>query len=59
MKFFVTVKKYFMGWTARVQFPAVQKFALLHYVKTGSEAQPFFYPMGTGGSFPGDKAAGV
>jgi hypothetical protein len=28
-------------------------------VQTGSEAHPTFYPMGTGGSFPGGKAAGT
>jgi hypothetical protein len=27
--------------------------------KTGSEAHPASYPMGIGGSFPRDKAAGV
>jgi hypothetical protein len=32
-------------------------FALLHLVQTGSEVQPTFYPMGTGGSSPGVKAA--
>jgi hypothetical protein len=31
---------------------------LLHSVQTGSGAHPVSYPMGTGGSFPGDKAAG-
>jgi hypothetical protein len=34
-----------------------QKFSLLHSVQTGSEAHPASYPMGTGGSFPGGKAA--
>jgi hypothetical protein len=28
-----------------------------HVVRTGSGAHPASYPMGTGGSFPGDKAA--
>jgi len=27
--------------------------------KTGSGIHPAFYPMGTGGSFPGDKVAGA
>jgi hypothetical protein len=27
--------------------------------QTGSEVHPTFYPMGTGGSFPGGKAAGA
>jgi hypothetical protein len=31
---------------------------LRHRVQTGSEAHPLPYPMGIGGSFPGDKAAG-
>jgi hypothetical protein len=47
------------GWTARVQFPAVQDFPLLNIVQTGSGAHTAFYPMGTGGFFPGVKAAGV
>jgi len=34
-------------------------FSLLHRVQTGSEARPASYPMGTGGSFPGGKAAGA
>jgi hypothetical protein len=33
--------------------------SLLHSVQTGSGAHPASYPMGTGGSFPGDKAAGA
>jgi hypothetical protein len=33
-------------------------FFLRHRVQTGSEAHPDSYPMGTGGSFPGGKAAG-
>jgi hypothetical protein len=40
------------GWAARVQFPALQDFFLLHSVQTGSGAHPASYPMGTGGSFP-------
>jgi hypothetical protein len=47
------------GWTARVRFPAVQDFSLLHSVQTGSGVHPASYPMGTGGYFPGSKAAGV
>jgi hypothetical protein len=43
--------------TARVQFPAVQDFSLLHSVQTGSGAQPAYYPMGAGGSLPGGKMA--
>jgi hypothetical protein len=48
------------GWRARVGFPAVQDFSLLHSVQTDSEAHPA-YPVGTGGSFPGGgvKVAGA
>jgi hypothetical protein len=43
-----------------VRFPAVAgKFSLRHRVQTGSGTHPASYPMGTGGSFPGDKAAGA
>jgi hypothetical protein len=34
-------------------------FSLLHRVQNGSWAHPASYPMGTGGSFPGSKAAGA
>jgi hypothetical protein len=34
-------------------------FSLLHSVQTGSDVHPASYPMGAGGSFPGDKAAEV
>jgi len=30
-----------------------------HHVQTGSGAHPASYPMSTGGSLPGDKAAGA
>jgi hypothetical protein len=46
------------AWTAWVRFPEVQDFSLLHSVQTGSGAHPASYQMGTGGSFPGGKAAG-
>jgi hypothetical protein len=36
-----------------------QEFSLLQIVQTGSEVHPTAYPMGTGGSFPGGKAAGA
>jgi hypothetical protein len=36
-----------------------QEFSLLHFVQTGSGVHPTSHPMGTGGSFPGDKAAGA
>jgi hypothetical protein len=41
-----------------VRFPAGEgNFSLRHRVQTGSGAHPASYPMGTGGSFPGGKAA--
>jgi hypothetical protein len=36
-----------------------QEFSLLQIVQTSSEVHPTSYPMGTGGSFPGGKAAGA
>jgi hypothetical protein len=36
-----------------------EEFFFRHHVQTGSGAHPASYPMGTGGSFPGDKAAGA
>jgi hypothetical protein len=42
-----------------VRVPIGSEFLLLHVVQTGSEAHPTSYPMGTGGSFPGGKAAGA
>jgi hypothetical protein len=36
-----------------------QEFSLLQVVQTGSEVHPTSYTMGTGGSFPGVKAAGA
>jgi hypothetical protein len=42
----------------RVWFPVgAGNSSLWHSVQTGSEAHPASYPMGTGGSFPGGKAA--
>jgi hypothetical protein len=35
------------------------EFSLLHIVQTGSGAHPTSYLMGTGGSFPGGRAAGA
>jgi len=34
-------------------------FSLHHCVQTGSGPHPASYPKGTGGSFPGGKAAGA
>jgi hypothetical protein len=46
-------------WTAEVRFPVgARYFSLLHSVQTGSGAHPASYPMGTGFSFSGGKAAG-
>jgi hypothetical protein len=36
-----------------------QEFSVLHIVQIGSGVHPASYPMGTGGSFPGGKAAGT
>jgi hypothetical protein len=36
-----------------------KKFSLLHMVQTDSGGHPTAYKMGTGGSFPGGKAAGT
>jgi hypothetical protein len=45
---------------SRVRFPAgAGNFSLHHRVQNGSGAHPASYPMGTKGSFPGDKAAGA
>jgi hypothetical protein len=43
----------------RVRVPEGQEFTLLHVVQTGSGVHPTSYPMGTGGPFPGGKAAGA
>jgi hypothetical protein len=39
--------------------PVGQEFSPPHVVQTGSGVHPTSYPMRTGGSFPGGKAAGV
>jgi hypothetical protein len=49
-----------MGWTiekSEFEFWEGQEFSLLHVIQTGSGVYPTTYPMGTGGSFPGGKAA--
>jgi hypothetical protein len=47
-------------WGSRVRFLAgVGNFSLHHRVQNGSGAHPASYPMGTGSSFPGGKAAGA
>jgi hypothetical protein len=45
-------------WTARVRFPAVQNFSLLHIVKTDPGAHPASCSMGTDGSSLGVKRQG-
>jgi hypothetical protein len=50
------------GWTtegSEFESRYGQEFFLLHVVQTGSGVRPTSYPMGTGGSFPGAKAAGA
>jgi hypothetical protein len=37
--------------------PLGSRFSFLHVVQTSSGVHPTSYPMGTGGSFHGDKAA--
>jgi hypothetical protein len=45
---------------SRVRFPAGDgNFSLHHRVQNGSGVHPASYPMGTGSSFPGGKAAGA
>jgi hypothetical protein len=39
--------------------PGRQDLFLLHIVRTGSEAHPASYPVGTGGDFPGGRVAGA
>jgi hypothetical protein len=51
--------KAFRGFTHYLQKNEGQDFSLLHVVQTGSGVHPTSYPMGKGGSFPGDKAAGA
>jgi hypothetical protein len=45
---------------SRVRFPAgAVNFSLHNRVQNCSGAHPASYPMGTGGTFPGGKAAGA
>jgi hypothetical protein len=57
------VQHWATGWTirgSRFRFPAgAGNFSLHHRVQNGSGAHPASYPMGTRGSFPGDKGAGA
>jgi hypothetical protein len=43
---------------SELEFRWDQEFSLLHVVQTGSEAHPASYPVDTGGTFRGGKAAG-
>jgi hypothetical protein len=48
------------GWMAGVRFPArARDFYFLHRFQIESAAHPASYSVGTGGSFPGGKAAGA
>jgi hypothetical protein len=42
-----------------IRVAAGVNFSPLHVVQTGSGAHPADYLMGTGGTFPGNKAAGA
>jgi hypothetical protein len=42
-----------------VRVPVGSEFYFLHMVQTGSGVHPASYPIGTGGFFPGGKAAGA
>jgi hypothetical protein len=51
-----------MGWTtegSEFESRKGQEFSLLQIVQIGSEVHPTSYPMGTGGSLLGGKAAGA
>jgi hypothetical protein len=55
-----SVWQYAMSSMAKVQFLAgVRDISLLHSIQTSCGAHPASYPMGTKGSFPGDKVARV
>jgi hypothetical protein len=52
----------FVDWTTeKSEFESRwgQEFSLLQLIQTGPEVHPTSSPMGTGGSFPGGKAAGA
>jgi hypothetical protein len=55
-----SVQRMATGWMAEgseFESRKGQEFSLFHIVQTGSGVHPTSYPMGTGGSFPGGKAA--
>jgi hypothetical protein len=45
------------GWAAGVRFPTGHGFSLLRSVQSGSRTHAASCPVGTGGDFPGGKAA--
>jgi hypothetical protein len=50
----------FKSWMTGIRFPSEAKeFSLGLCIQTGSGARPALYPMGTGGPYPGGKAARV
>jgi hypothetical protein len=51
-------KLYFLIRNVRVGAPRGVKFSPLHNLQTRSADNPAFYPVPTGFSFPGGKAAG-
>jgi hypothetical protein len=62
VKIVPSVKRLATSWTTEAsEFESRygQEFSLLHVVQTGSGVHPTSYPMGTGGSSPGGKAAGA
>jgi hypothetical protein len=57
---YLTTARLATGWTIGVRFTVgAGSLSLLHRVQTGSGLHPASYSMGTGGSFPGGKAAGA
>jgi hypothetical protein len=46
------------AWGVGLRVPVGSNVSFLRVVQTGSGAHPAFYQMGTGGYFPGGKAAG-
>jgi hypothetical protein len=53
----LNIRRYFLFSKLFSSFVFLLSF-LYHSVQTRSEAHPAFYPMGTGGSFPGNNAQG-
>jgi hypothetical protein len=46
-----------LGWSGVRDLVGTSNFFPRHCLQTGSGSHPVSYPMGTGGSFPGDKVA--